>query len=179
MSRCRESSGVSFGSQIVPPAESSWGNDCDEHGEPAEVLHRRVPADVALADERRPVDRAEDHVVAADVHAVRRVAGLHVELARGLGHLLEHELRVELDDLAVGLLPGLAEQLDRLGLGELDADLGHDAPPAPVQDADGIFREDLVPGHAVDGTSPPQFHADWRLLGSARACSSNGARLTA
>ena len=29
MSRCRESSGASSGSQIVPPAESSCGNDCD------------------------------------------------------------------------------------------------------------------------------------------------------
>ncbi len=28
MSRWRESSGVSFGSQIVPPGESSCGNDC-------------------------------------------------------------------------------------------------------------------------------------------------------
>jgi hypothetical protein len=28
MSRCRESSGRSFGSQIVPPGESSCGNDC-------------------------------------------------------------------------------------------------------------------------------------------------------
>ena len=29
MSRWRESSGVSFGSQMVPPAESSWGKCCD------------------------------------------------------------------------------------------------------------------------------------------------------
>ena len=29
MSRWRESSGVSFGSTIVPPGESSWGNDCE------------------------------------------------------------------------------------------------------------------------------------------------------
>ena len=29
MSRWRESSGTSFGSQIVPPAESSWGNACE------------------------------------------------------------------------------------------------------------------------------------------------------
>ncbi len=29
MSRWRESSGVSFGSTIVPPGESSSGNDCD------------------------------------------------------------------------------------------------------------------------------------------------------
>ena len=38
---------------------------------------------------------------------LRRVAGLHVELAGRLGHLLEHELRVELDHVAVHLLPGL------------------------------------------------------------------------
>ena len=29
MSRCRESSGASSGSQMVPPAESSSGNDCE------------------------------------------------------------------------------------------------------------------------------------------------------
>ena len=29
MSRWRESSGTSLGSQIVPPAESSWGKDCE------------------------------------------------------------------------------------------------------------------------------------------------------
>ena len=29
MSRCRESSGASFGSQITPPAVSSWGKACD------------------------------------------------------------------------------------------------------------------------------------------------------
>ena len=82
-----------------------------QHAQAAEVGQRRVPAHVALADERRPVDRAEHHVVAADVHGVGRVPGLHVELPRRLGHLLEHELRVEEDHLAVDLLPGLAEQL--------------------------------------------------------------------
>ena len=35
MSRWRESSGASLGSQIVPPAESSSSNACDEHGEAA------------------------------------------------------------------------------------------------------------------------------------------------
>src|SRR6266700_3005976 len=88
-------------------------------------------------------------IVAADVHAVGRVAGLHVEFARGLGDLLEHEVRVELDHVAVHLLAGPAEQLDRLRLGELDADLADDAAPAAFQYPDRVGGEDLVPGHRV------------------------------
>jgi hypothetical protein len=45
-------------------------------------------------------------VVAADVHVFRRVARLHVELARRLGDLLEDPVGVELDELALDLLAG-------------------------------------------------------------------------
>ena len=121
-----------------------------QHGQLAEVVQRGVPAHVALAHERAAVHRAEHHVVAADVHVVGRVAGLHVELAGRLGHLLEHELRVELHHVAVHLLAGLGEQLDRLRLGELDADLGDDPAPAAVEHRDRVGGEDLVPRHRVD-----------------------------
>jgi hypothetical protein len=43
------------------------------------------------------------------MHVVGRIPGLHVELARCLGDLLEHEVRVEVDDLTVDSLPGLGE----------------------------------------------------------------------
>ena len=74
-----------------------------------EVVQRGVPAHVALAHERAAVHRAEHHVIAADVHIVGRIAGLHVELTGRLGHLLEDELRVELHDVAVYLLASLGE----------------------------------------------------------------------
>ena len=92
-------------------------------GEVAVVLERRLAAHVAVAHEGRAVDAGEDHVVAADVHVVGVVAGLDVELPRRLGHLREDPLGVELDVVAVDLLPRGAEQLDRLRLHELDADL--------------------------------------------------------
>ena len=60
------------------------------------------------------------------------VAGLEVELARRLGHLLQHEVGVEEDRVVLDPLPGLAEQLERAVVHELDADLGHQPAPAPV-----------------------------------------------
>jgi hypothetical protein len=83
------------------------------------------------------------------VHGVGRVAGLQVELPRRPGHLLQDELRIEEHGLAVGLLAGLAEQLHRLRLGELDPDLRDDPAPAPVQDAHRVAGQDLVPRHRV------------------------------
>src|SRR4029077_12722049 len=54
-----------------------------------------------------------------------------------------------LDHVAVHLLPGLGEQLDRLRLGELNADLGDDPAPAAVEHRDRVGGEDLVPRHRV------------------------------
>src|SRR5689334_7415978 len=174
MSRWRESSGRSFGSQIVPPGESSSGNACDSrtrfsksfivasrrtspsraNGQPHEVLevvHRRLAAHVTLARERAAVDRGEDHVVAADVGCVLGVARLPLELARRLRHLLEHELGIEEHAVAVDhLLTGLAELLDGLVEQELDADLRDDPAPAAVQHGHGVLAEDLVARHGVD-----------------------------
>jgi hypothetical protein len=54
-------------------------------------------------------------VLAADVDRLIRVARPDVELARGLGDLLEHPLRVEVDAVAVlDPLPGAPEDLDRV-----------------------------------------------------------------
>ena len=81
-------------------------------GEPDQVLevgHLGVAADIALADERAPVDGGEHHVVAADVGGVGRVAGLELELARRLRDLLEDELGVEPDAvLVLDVWPALA-----------------------------------------------------------------------
>ena len=128
-----------------------------EHGEGlrqprevAEVLHRAVAAYVAVADERRPVDGAEGHRVAADVHGVGGVAGLEVELPRRLGHLLEHEVGVEEDRVVLDPLAGLAEQVERPVVHELDADLGHQPAPALVERGHRVLGEDLVARHAVD-----------------------------
>ena len=116
------SSGRSSGSQIVPPGESSSGIELGQAHEVLEVGHLGVAADVALADERAAVDRREHHVVAADVRGVGRVARLQLELRGRLGHLLEDPLGVEAHPvLLLDDLPGVAQQLDRLGQQELDA----------------------------------------------------------
>ena len=114
-----------------------------------EVAHLGVTSHVALADERRSIDRREDHVVGADPDAVLRIPGLELELARRLGDLLEDELGVELDHLPVDLLSRPAELLDRLLHRELDAELGDDAPPTPVERFHRVTREDLVARQGV------------------------------
>jgi hypothetical protein len=138
-----------------------------QHGQLAEVLHGGVPAHVALAHERAAVHRAEHHVVAADVHVVGRVAGLHVELARRLRHLLEHELRVELHHVAVHVLARLGEQLNGFGLGELDADLGDDPAPAAIEHRHRVGGEDLVPRHRVDEHRFHRAFEEQRVRGAA------------
>ena len=151
MSRWRESSGRSSGSQIVPPGRVELGEGLREPHEVLEVGHLRVAADVALADERAAVDGREHHVVAADVGRVGRVARLQLELPRRLGHLLEDELGVEPDPvLVLDDLARAAQQLDRLGQQELDSELGDDPPPAPVEHVHRVLAEDLVAGHGVD-----------------------------
>ena len=140
--------------------------------EPHEVLevgHRRVAPLGALAHERRAVDGREDHVVAADVRAALGVARLQLELARGLGDLLEDELRIELDQVvALDRLTGGAEQLDGLREQELDAELGHDPPPAAVERVDGVLAEDLVPRHCVDEHAAPLTYLAWNKSSNVR-----------
>ena len=89
-------------------------------------------------------------MVPSDMHCVLRVASLHVELPRCLGNLFENEIRIKPDSLTLDDLPRLTEQLDRLGLDELHADLGHDAAPPVVDGVDRIGSKELVPGHLVD-----------------------------
>ena len=122
-----------------------------EADEVLEVGHLGVASRASLADERAPIDGREHHVVAADVRAVGRVAGLELELARGLGDLLEDELGVEPDPvLILDDLAGLLQQVHRLGEQELDPDLGYEPPPAAIDHGHRVFAEDLVAGHGVD-----------------------------
>ena len=108
---------------------------------------RRSPS---LAHEGRALDAHEDHVVAAEAAAALRVARRDAELARGLGDLLEHEVRVELDELALDRLAGLAEQLERGLPLELDADVADDRPPALLEDGHRLLRQHLVARQRVD-----------------------------
>ena len=70
-------------------------------------------------------------MLAAQVDVVLAVAGLDVELARRLRHLLHHEVGVEHDVLPVDLLPRLGEHLDGLRQDELHADLGARSSASP------------------------------------------------
>jgi hypothetical protein len=121
--------------------------------QPHEVLEVRVrglAALEALAHERAAVHGAERHVVAADVDRTLRVPGLEVELARRLADLLQDPVRIEADELPVDLLPCIAQDLDRLVVEEVDAELGDDAAPPALQLVHGRLVEDLEPRQLVD-----------------------------
>ena len=77
------------------------------------------------------------------------IARLHVELARRLRDLLEHEVRIELDEEPVDVLTRALELRRRLRHRELDPELGDDPPPAAVERRDGVLGEDLVARHPV------------------------------
>ena len=82
--------------------------------------------------------------------AVLGVARLQLELARRLGDLLEHELRVEEDRVPLDLLARRAEILDRLVEHELDTELADDPAPAAIEDVHRVLAEDLVTRQFVD-----------------------------
>ncbi len=126
------------------------GKALGEHREFSKILERSLVALVASAYERRTVHPTEDHRVAADVNVVLWVARLDIELAWGFGDLFHDELRIKPDRLTLDLLACLGEELGRFWLDELDAYLGHDASPAPIEDFNGVGREQFVPSHLVD-----------------------------
>jgi DNA-binding IclR family transcriptional regulator len=138
-----------------------------ELGEPAEVGHRGVAADVTLADERRAVHGAEDHLVVPDVDTACGVARLHVERSGRLGHLFEDEVRIEPHALLVDLLPGLPEELQRTVGQELHPDLRHDPLPAPIKDVHGVLGKDLIAGHGVAEHGAPGDERELRSLTAA------------
>ena len=92
--------------------------------------------------------------VAADVHAALRVARLQVELARRLRDLLEDPVWVELHELPVDVLTGIAQGVDRLVVQEVDAELADDPAPAAVELLHRRVVEDLVARQLVDQHVP-------------------------
>ena len=118
--------GAAGGVELVEATATSW----QKRSKSRSVASRRTRA---LAHERRAVDAGEVHVVAAEVDAARGVARLHVERLRRLGHLLEHEVGVEEDGVVLHALARAAEQLEGLGVHELDAELRDDPAPAPCR----------------------------------------------
>ena len=83
------------------------------------------------------------------------VAGLHVERPRRLRDLLEDEVGIEPDAVALGAHPGLGEEVDGLGQDELDAELAHDPLPPALERLDRVRREDLVTRQLVDEHAAP------------------------
>src|SRR4029453_8841010 len=97
------------------------------------------------------------------------VARLQIELARGLGDLLEHELRIELDEVvALARLARRAEQLDGPGDHDFNPEPGDNPPPAPIEDVNRVLAEDLVAGHGVDehGCDPNIFTMEQEFQGT-------------
>jgi len=67
-----------------------------------EVDERRVASPpVQVRDERGPVGRREDNVVATNGHGVARVAAVHLERRRSGSAQLADQAGIELDPLAV------------------------------------------------------------------------------
>ena len=93
-------------------------------------------------------------MVPADLDAALGVPGLQHEGGGRIPDLLEDPVGVELDELAVDLLSGLLEVVERLRMEELDAELADDPPPAALQLLDRGLVEDLVPRHLVDQHVP-------------------------
>ena len=151
MSRWRESSGRSSGSQIVPPGESSSGRSATSltrFSKSAILASRRVSPSRMNG---QPYTGANTMWSPPMCAVLLGVARLQLELARGLGHLLEDELGVEADAvLVLDDLTGASQQVDRLGEEELDPDLGDEPPPAAIDHGHRVFAEDLVAGHRVD-----------------------------
>ncbi len=106
-------------------------------------------------------------MLAADVHAPLRVACLEVELRGRLRDLLEDPVWIELHELALDVLAGLREVLERLRVQELDAELADDPFPPAFELAQRELVEDLVPRHVVDQHVPSRV-----AMSFSNACSS-------
>ena len=152
MSRWRESSGLSLGSQIVPPGESSSGKACDRRtrfSKSSIVASRRV---VALAHERAAVDRGEGHVLAAEVDASARgcapagrtrAAPWPPARARTRG-------RGSRDLPSTTCWPAARNASTASSSRNSIPISVDDPPPAAVEDRHGVLAEDLVARHRVD-----------------------------
>ena len=117
------------------------------------VVGRVAPLD-PFAHERAAVD-GEKTMWLPPICTVRSgLRACSVELARGLRHLLEDPVGVELHELALDLLARLLEVLERLLVQELDPELADDPPPAALELLHRGLVEDLVARQLVDQHVP-------------------------
>ncbi len=104
------------------------------------------PAATALevGNERRPIHRSRDHVVAAEHDRPRIRAGLELEGGGSLGNGLQNEVAVEPDPHVVDLHPRLLEDLPGPVVEEVDSDLLQDVHCLPVDRLDIVRAEDVI-----------------------------------
>ena len=150
MSRWRESSGVSFGSQIVPPGESSCGNACASSHEVLEVVRRsrrgaRAPRarTGSRRRRRRPCGCRRCGRCARGCAPGGRTPAAPSRPARGSSPGRS-------DELALDLLARVAQVVERLRVEELDPELADDAAPAALELGHRGLVEDLVARQVVD-----------------------------
>ena len=146
MSRWRLLTGTSIGSHTVPPRVVQPRRVVRQLDEVLEVGERAVAAPTGqIADERRAVRRRQHHVVAADLHRLRRVARQLGELARRGRAQRPHVTGVEVNGDAVDRGAGVAEQLQRLGVvADLDAHLGEHPVGLGLDQRQALLAEQLV-----------------------------------
>ena len=126
--------------------------------QPHEVAEVRHVADPSAAVEVHGVGRRGDvdegHVAPADRHPSLGIAGGDVELAGGLGHLLQHEAAIHAHGDAVDGAAGGAQVVARLVVEEVDADLLEDAHRRVVDRGDAFGRQRLGRPVGVDRDAP-------------------------
>ena len=118
--------------------------------EVGEVIERgpSAPA-LQVGDERRPVDRRRDHVVAAEDHRAGLVPGLELEGRGRLGHVFHDECPLEADSVFLDPHAGLPEEVLRPLVQEIDADLFEDGHRLLVDGVDFLGRKLVVRLQAV------------------------------
>ena len=154
MSRWRESSGLSFGSQIVPPGVSSCGNACDSR--------TRFSKSAYVASRRsRPSRTNGQPYTAPNAMCLPPMwivcAGLRAWRSNSRGAFATCS-RIQsgssLTSWPSTFWPAASSSGDRLLVrlrrAEVDAELADDAPPAALELLHGRLVEDLVARHLVD-----------------------------
>jgi hypothetical protein len=81
------------------------------------------------------------------------VAGLDVELARALATCSRTKSGSRKTVLSTDALAGRPEEVERPVRHELDADLGRQTAPSPVEGWPGVFRQHVVTAACGCGTS--------------------------
>ena len=166
MSRWRESSGLSFGSQIVPPGESSCGNACASRTRFSKSHTSRRAARAPRARtgsrrrRRRPCACRRSCTVRSGFRACRsNSAGAFATCSR-------IQSGSSFTSSPSTFCPACSKYVERLGVQELDPELADDPAPAALELRQRELVEDLVPRHVVD-----QHASSWRSMSRSSACS--------